>query len=73
MGWKGAEEDGSTKAPFSCPLLTCKLPVLSSRAHTLKVNKQINTFLKQMKLFRPDETFIICDEVLLVLSFGGTV
>ncbi|KAI9532520.1 hypothetical protein NQZ68_031222, partial [Dissostichus eleginoides] len=35
-GWECDEEDGKTKAAFSCPLLTCRLPVFSSRTHTLK-------------------------------------
>ncbi|TKS77870.1 Rho guanine nucleotide exchange factor 10-like protein [Collichthys lucidus] len=35
--WECAEEDGKTKAPFSCPLLTCKLPIFSTKTHTLKV------------------------------------
>lgn len=39
MGWKCAEEeeDEKKKAAFSCPLLTCKLPVLASKAHGLKL------------------------------------
>ncbi|XP_051281958.1 rho guanine nucleotide exchange factor 10-like protein isoform X3 [Dicentrarchus labrax] len=36
-GWECAAEDWKTKAPFSCPLLTCKLPVFSSKTQTLKV------------------------------------
>ncbi|KAK5862953.1 hypothetical protein PBY51_000018 [Eleginops maclovinus] len=34
-GWECEEEDGKTKTAFSCPLLTCRLPVFSSRTHTL--------------------------------------
>lgn len=40
-GWECAEEDGKTKALLSCPLLTCKLSVFSSRTHTLKVRGEL--------------------------------
>ncbi|XP_022617369.1 rho guanine nucleotide exchange factor 10-like protein [Seriola dumerili] len=40
-GWECAEEDGKTKAPFSFPLLTCKLPVFSSK--TLKLEAAIHS------------------------------
>ncbi|XP_059189077.1 rho guanine nucleotide exchange factor 10-like protein [Centropristis striata] len=42
-GWECAEEDGKTKAPFGCPLLTCRLPVCSSRAHTLKLEAALHS------------------------------
>ncbi|XP_044068728.1 rho guanine nucleotide exchange factor 10-like protein isoform X2 [Siniperca chuatsi] len=42
-GWESAEEDGKTKAPFSCPLLTCKLPVSSSKTHTLKLEAALHS------------------------------
>ena len=37
LGWESAEEDGKKKGPFSCPLLTCRIPVFSLKTHTLKV------------------------------------
>uniref|UniRef100_A0A3B4ZJ80 Rho guanine nucleotide exchange factor 10-like protein n=1 Tax=Stegastes partitus TaxID=144197 RepID=A0A3B4ZJ80_9TELE len=43
LGWEGAEEVGKTKAPFHCPLLTCRLPVLSSRTHTLKLDAALHS------------------------------
>ncbi|XP_067447266.1 rho guanine nucleotide exchange factor 10-like protein isoform X1 [Thunnus thynnus] len=42
-GWECAEEDGKTIAPFSCPLLTCKLPVFSSKTHTLKLEAALHS------------------------------
>ncbi|KAM7405481.1 hypothetical protein PAMP_012740 [Pampus punctatissimus] len=42
-GWECTEEDGKTKAPFSCPLLTCKLPVFSSKTHTLKLEAALHS------------------------------
>ncbi|XP_042084950.1 rho guanine nucleotide exchange factor 10-like protein isoform X2 [Haplochromis burtoni] len=42
-GWECAEEDGKTKAPLSCPLLTCKLSVFSSRTHTLKLEAALHS------------------------------
>ncbi|XP_045912462.1 rho guanine nucleotide exchange factor 10-like protein isoform X1 [Micropterus dolomieu] len=42
-GWEGAEEDGKTKAPFNCPLLTCTLPVFSSRTHSLKLEGALHS------------------------------
>nr|XP_020440941.1 rho guanine nucleotide exchange factor 10-like protein isoform X2 [Monopterus albus] len=42
-GWECAAEDGKTKAPFSCPLLTCKLPVLSPKTHTLKLQAALHS------------------------------
>ncbi|KAK9515897.1 hypothetical protein VZT92_026497 [Zoarces viviparus] len=42
-GWECAEEDLKTKAPFSCPLLTCQLPVLSSRTHSLKLEAALHS------------------------------
>ncbi|KAG7224341.1 hypothetical protein INR49_004648 [Caranx melampygus] len=41
LGWECAEEDGKTKAPFSFPLLTCKLPVFSSK--TLKLQAALHS------------------------------
>ncbi|XP_037629561.1 rho guanine nucleotide exchange factor 10-like protein isoform X2 [Sebastes umbrosus] len=43
QGWECAEEDGKTKAPFSCPLLTCRLPVFSSKTHTLKLEAALHS------------------------------
>ncbi|XP_071331251.1 rho guanine nucleotide exchange factor 10-like protein isoform X2 [Trachinotus anak] len=40
-GWECAEEDGKTKAPFSFPLLTCKLPVFSPQ--TLKLQAALHS------------------------------
>lgn len=37
-GWLSAEDDGKTKASFSCPLLACRMPVLSSKAQEWKVS-----------------------------------
>ncbi|XP_027142070.1 rho guanine nucleotide exchange factor 10-like protein [Larimichthys crocea] len=42
-GWECAEEDGKTKAPFSCPLLTCKLPIFSTKTHTLKLEAALHS------------------------------
>uniref|UniRef100_A0A3P8NK58 DH domain-containing protein n=1 Tax=Astatotilapia calliptera TaxID=8154 RepID=A0A3P8NK58_ASTCA len=42
-GWECAEEDGKTKALLSCPLLTCKLSVFSSRTHTLKLEAALHS------------------------------
>ncbi|KAM9351293.1 rho guanine nucleotide exchange factor 10-like protein [Symphorus nematophorus] len=42
-GWECAEEDGKTKAPFSCPLLTCRLPVFSPKTHTLKLEAALHS------------------------------
>ncbi|KAK2898072.1 rho guanine nucleotide exchange factor 10-like protein isoform X2 [Channa argus] len=42
-GWECPEEDGKTKAQFSCPLLSCKLPVLSPRTHTLKLEAALHS------------------------------
>ncbi|XP_070766530.1 rho guanine nucleotide exchange factor 10-like protein [Enoplosus armatus] len=42
-GWESAEEDGKTKAPFSCPLLTCRLPVFSSKTRTLKLEAALHS------------------------------
>ncbi|XP_068589224.1 rho guanine nucleotide exchange factor 10-like protein [Cebidichthys violaceus] len=42
-GWECAEEDMKTKAPFSCPLLTCKLPVFSSKTHSLKLEAALHS------------------------------
>ncbi|XP_068453209.1 rho guanine nucleotide exchange factor 10-like protein [Clinocottus analis] len=36
-GWECVEEDVKTKAPSSCPQLTCQLPVFSSKTHSLKL------------------------------------
>nr|XP_046252335.1 rho guanine nucleotide exchange factor 10-like protein isoform X2 [Scatophagus argus] len=43
LGWECAEEDGKTKAPLCCPLLTCKLPVFSSKASTLKLEAALHS------------------------------
>uniref|UniRef100_A0AAQ5XK09 DH domain-containing protein n=1 Tax=Amphiprion ocellaris TaxID=80972 RepID=A0AAQ5XK09_AMPOC len=43
LGWESAEDVGKTKAPFHCPLLTCKLPVLSSGTHTLKLEAALHS------------------------------
>ncbi|CAJ1055205.1 rho guanine nucleotide exchange factor 10-like protein isoform X2 [Xyrichtys novacula] len=42
-GWESAEEDNKTKAPFSFPLLTCKLPVFSPKTHTLKLEAALHS------------------------------
>ncbi|XP_034550666.1 rho guanine nucleotide exchange factor 10-like protein isoform X2 [Notolabrus celidotus] len=42
-GWECAEEENKTKAPFSFPLLTCKLPVFSSKTHTLKLEAALHS------------------------------
>ncbi|KAG7519828.1 rho guanine nucleotide exchange factor 10 isoform X1 [Solea senegalensis] len=42
-GWECAEEDEKTKAPFTFPLLTCKLPALSSKTHTRKLNAALHS------------------------------
>ncbi|XP_069096781.1 rho guanine nucleotide exchange factor 10-like protein isoform X2 [Pleurodeles waltl] len=36
-GWLCPEEDKKTKAPFWCPVLTCRLPAFSTNAHDLKL------------------------------------
>ncbi|KAM7412370.1 hypothetical protein PAMA_022041 [Pampus argenteus] len=41
--WECTEEDGKTKAPFSCPLLTCKIPIFSSKTHTLKLEAALHS------------------------------
>ncbi|KAM8753703.1 rho guanine nucleotide exchange factor 10-like protein isoform 2-T2 [Acanthopagrus schlegelii] len=43
LGWESAEEDGKKKGPFSCPLLTCRLPVFSSKTHTLKLEAALHS------------------------------
>uniref|UniRef100_A0A8C3AIW6 Rho guanine nucleotide exchange factor 10 like n=1 Tax=Cyclopterus lumpus TaxID=8103 RepID=A0A8C3AIW6_CYCLU len=42
-GWECAEEDVKTKAHFSYPLLTCKLPVFSSMTHSLKLEAALHS------------------------------
>ncbi|XP_074538407.1 rho guanine nucleotide exchange factor 10-like protein [Halichoeres trimaculatus] len=42
-GWECAEEENKSKAPFSFPLLTCKLPVFSSRTYTLKLEAALHS------------------------------
>ncbi|KAM4563381.1 rho guanine nucleotide exchange factor 10-like protein isoform 1-T2 [Odontesthes bonariensis] len=42
-GWECAEEDGKMKALFSFPLLTCSLPVPSSRTHTLRLEAALHS------------------------------
>uniref|UniRef100_A0A3Q3SB62 Rho guanine nucleotide exchange factor 10-like protein n=1 Tax=Mastacembelus armatus TaxID=205130 RepID=A0A3Q3SB62_9TELE len=42
-GWECAEEDGKTKTRLTCPLLTCKLPVFSPGAHTLKLQAALHS------------------------------
>ncbi|CAK6974425.1 LOW QUALITY PROTEIN: rho guanine nucleotide exchange factor 10-like protein [Scomber scombrus] len=42
-GWEYAEEDEKTKSPFSCPLLTGRLPVFSSKTHTLKLEAALHS------------------------------
>ncbi|XP_042348552.1 rho guanine nucleotide exchange factor 10-like protein [Plectropomus leopardus] len=41
LGWEYAEEHGKTKAPFGCPLLTCKLPVF--KTNTLKLQAALHS------------------------------
>lgn len=36
-GWLCPEEDKKTKAPFWCPVLTCRIPAFSTKAHDLKL------------------------------------
>ncbi|KAM8864187.1 rho guanine nucleotide exchange factor 10-like protein isoform 3-T3 [Spinachia spinachia] len=42
-GWEYAEEDVKTKTPISCPLLTCHLPVFSSKTHLLKLGAALHS------------------------------
>ncbi|XP_040049061.2 rho guanine nucleotide exchange factor 10-like protein isoform X2 [Gasterosteus aculeatus] len=42
-GWEYAEEYVKTKAPISCPLLTCKLPVFSSKTPSLKLEAALHS------------------------------
>ncbi|XP_062422147.1 rho guanine nucleotide exchange factor 10-like protein isoform X2 [Pungitius pungitius] len=42
-GWEYAEEDVKTKAPISCPLLTCILPVFFSETHSLKLEAALHS------------------------------
>ncbi|XP_040918128.1 rho guanine nucleotide exchange factor 10-like protein isoform X2 [Toxotes jaculatrix] len=42
-GWEYAEEDGRTKAPFSCPLLACRLPVFSPKTRPLKLGAALHS------------------------------
>ncbi|XP_067244122.1 rho guanine nucleotide exchange factor 10-like protein isoform X3 [Chanodichthys erythropterus] len=41
-GWFSAEDDGKTKAPFWCPLLACRMPVFSSKAHEWKLEAALH-------------------------------
>ncbi|KAM6977926.1 LOW QUALITY PROTEIN: rho guanine nucleotide exchange factor 10-like protein [Aplochiton taeniatus] len=41
-GWDHAEDDGKTKAPFWCPLLACRVPVLSPRTPQPKLETALH-------------------------------
>ncbi|KAM9344365.1 rho guanine nucleotide exchange factor 10-like protein isoform 1-T2 [Pholidichthys leucotaenia] len=43
LGWECTEDDRKTKPLFSFPLLTSKLPIFSSRTHTLKMEAAVHS------------------------------
>ncbi|XP_029011115.1 rho guanine nucleotide exchange factor 10-like protein isoform X2 [Betta splendens] len=42
-GWECAEDDGRTRALFSFPLLTCRLPLFCQRSHALKLEAALHS------------------------------
>ncbi|KAM9855840.1 rho guanine nucleotide exchange factor 10-like protein [Aulostomus maculatus] len=71
-GWECAEEDGKTKAPFSCPLLTCKLPVFYSKTLPLKMEAALHSPSQSSLLGFCTATTSLPQGYLWVAGGGGT-
>ncbi|XP_051528731.1 rho guanine nucleotide exchange factor 10-like protein [Myxocyprinus asiaticus] len=41
-GWFSAEDEEKSRAPFWCPLLACRMPVFTSKAHNLKLEAALH-------------------------------
>ncbi|RVE71204.1 hypothetical protein OJAV_G00072270 [Oryzias javanicus] len=70
-GWECHEDDCRTRALFGAPLLTCSLPVLSSRTHSLKLEAALHSPSQSTLLGLCSTTTCLPQGYLWVAGGGG--